>query len=266
MHIEPGLVDESKIWLSYVTAAGAGAWTLKLAWETATGARRRSARPWAAPPRRRSSSASSRCFRTIRSACPRCTSSSARRCSCSLARRPRDRPGAWPAAPGPVLRALRPAAIRHERHDAAGSAVCAERPGRPGHRAGRRPMWSSNTGRRWRFRRPTRRASSPGSRSGRFYGHGFTAENFSAIATFGGGLHARHHRRAAGRSGGACRRQGAPRPEGQSARRAPALQRGLTTKLGASRGFLGALTLVQRCVPGAKFRAQLPAVFAARCT
>lgn len=33
MHIEPGLVDESKIWLSYVTAAGAGAWTLKLAWE-----------------------------------------------------------------------------------------------------------------------------------------------------------------------------------------------------------------------------------------
>lgn len=34
MHIEPGLVDESKIWLSYVTAAGAGAWTLKLAWET----------------------------------------------------------------------------------------------------------------------------------------------------------------------------------------------------------------------------------------
>lgn len=35
MHIEPGLVSESKIWLSYVTAAGAGAWTLKLAWETA---------------------------------------------------------------------------------------------------------------------------------------------------------------------------------------------------------------------------------------
>ena len=34
MHIEPGLVDDSKIWLSYVTAAGAGAFTLKLAWET----------------------------------------------------------------------------------------------------------------------------------------------------------------------------------------------------------------------------------------
>ena len=34
MHIEPALVDESKIWLSYVTAAGAGGWTLKLAWET----------------------------------------------------------------------------------------------------------------------------------------------------------------------------------------------------------------------------------------
>ncbi|MBL8584725.1 MAG: energy-coupling factor ABC transporter permease [Rhizobiaceae bacterium] len=34
MHIEPGLVSESKIWLSYVTAAGAGAWTAKLAWET----------------------------------------------------------------------------------------------------------------------------------------------------------------------------------------------------------------------------------------
>jgi len=33
MHIEPGLVAEGKIWLSYVTAAGAGAYTLKLAWE-----------------------------------------------------------------------------------------------------------------------------------------------------------------------------------------------------------------------------------------
>jgi len=32
MHIEPGLVSDSKIWLSYVTAAGAGAFTLKLAW------------------------------------------------------------------------------------------------------------------------------------------------------------------------------------------------------------------------------------------
>ena len=34
MHIEPGLVDQSKIWLSYVTAAGAGAYGLKLAWDT----------------------------------------------------------------------------------------------------------------------------------------------------------------------------------------------------------------------------------------
>ncbi|MPT23339.1 MAG: cobalt transporter [Starkeya sp.] len=33
MHIEPGLVAEGKIWLSYVTAAGAGAYTLKLAAE-----------------------------------------------------------------------------------------------------------------------------------------------------------------------------------------------------------------------------------------
>jgi ABC-type Co2+ transport system permease subunit len=33
MHIEPGLVDSGKIWLSYATAAGAGAYTLKLAWE-----------------------------------------------------------------------------------------------------------------------------------------------------------------------------------------------------------------------------------------
>ena len=32
MHIEPGLVDAGKIWLSYATAAGAGAHTLKLAW------------------------------------------------------------------------------------------------------------------------------------------------------------------------------------------------------------------------------------------
>ncbi|MBS9478414.1 energy-coupling factor ABC transporter permease [Ancylobacter radicis] len=31
MHIEPGLVAEGKIWLSYVTAAGAGGYTLKLA-------------------------------------------------------------------------------------------------------------------------------------------------------------------------------------------------------------------------------------------
>jgi ABC-type Co2+ transport system permease subunit len=35
MHIEPGLVSDSKIWLSYVTAAGAGAYTLKLAWQAA---------------------------------------------------------------------------------------------------------------------------------------------------------------------------------------------------------------------------------------
>ena len=35
MHIEPGLVDGTKIWLSYATAAGAGAYGLKLAWDTA---------------------------------------------------------------------------------------------------------------------------------------------------------------------------------------------------------------------------------------
>ncbi|MFG1395111.1 energy-coupling factor ABC transporter permease [Xanthobacter agilis] len=34
MHIEPGLVDSGKIWLSYATAAGAGGYTLKLAYET----------------------------------------------------------------------------------------------------------------------------------------------------------------------------------------------------------------------------------------
>lgn len=34
MHIEPELVDGGKIWLSYVTAAGAGGYTLKLATET----------------------------------------------------------------------------------------------------------------------------------------------------------------------------------------------------------------------------------------
>jgi hypothetical protein len=34
MHIEPGLVDDSKIWLSYVTAAGASTYTLKLAWQS----------------------------------------------------------------------------------------------------------------------------------------------------------------------------------------------------------------------------------------
>jgi ABC-type Co2+ transport system permease subunit len=35
MHIEPGLVSDDKIWLSYVTAAGAGTFALKLAWEDA---------------------------------------------------------------------------------------------------------------------------------------------------------------------------------------------------------------------------------------
>ena len=49
MHIEPGLVDERKIWLSYVTAAGAGAYTLKLAWDAVEGAGRRVARSPAAP-------------------------------------------------------------------------------------------------------------------------------------------------------------------------------------------------------------------------
>ncbi|MCS0501203.1 energy-coupling factor ABC transporter permease [Ancylobacter mangrovi] len=33
MHIEPGLVAEGKIWLSYVTAAGAGTYALKTAYE-----------------------------------------------------------------------------------------------------------------------------------------------------------------------------------------------------------------------------------------
>lgn len=35
MHIEPGLVDGGKIWLSYVTAAGAGGYALKLALDDA---------------------------------------------------------------------------------------------------------------------------------------------------------------------------------------------------------------------------------------
>ncbi|WP_439816936.1 energy-coupling factor ABC transporter permease [Zavarzinia sp. CC-PAN008] len=34
MHIEPGLVAEAKIWLSYATAAGAGAYALKLCYDT----------------------------------------------------------------------------------------------------------------------------------------------------------------------------------------------------------------------------------------
>ncbi|MBZ9772352.1 energy-coupling factor ABC transporter permease [Mesorhizobium sp. CO1-1-8] len=36
MHIEPGLVSDSKIWLSYLTAAGAGAYSIKLAWRSVT--------------------------------------------------------------------------------------------------------------------------------------------------------------------------------------------------------------------------------------
>ncbi|ADP71081.1 hypothetical protein Rvan_1839 [Rhodomicrobium vannielii ATCC 17100] len=35
MHIEPGLVDGGKIWLSYATAAGAGGYALKLAYDSA---------------------------------------------------------------------------------------------------------------------------------------------------------------------------------------------------------------------------------------
>lgn len=35
MHIEPGLVDSGKIWLSYATAAGAGGYALKLAYDVA---------------------------------------------------------------------------------------------------------------------------------------------------------------------------------------------------------------------------------------
>ncbi|MEC5344930.1 energy-coupling factor ABC transporter permease [Brenneria populi] len=35
MHIEPGLVDAGKIWLSYATAAGAATYTLKLAMDAA---------------------------------------------------------------------------------------------------------------------------------------------------------------------------------------------------------------------------------------
>lgn len=34
MHIEPGLVETGKLWLSYATAAGAAAYALKQAWET----------------------------------------------------------------------------------------------------------------------------------------------------------------------------------------------------------------------------------------
>ncbi|MFN4283951.1 MAG: energy-coupling factor ABC transporter permease [Alphaproteobacteria bacterium] len=34
MHIEPGLVSESKIWLSYATAAGVGGYAMKLAWDS----------------------------------------------------------------------------------------------------------------------------------------------------------------------------------------------------------------------------------------
>lgn len=33
MHIEPGLVDASRMWLGHATAAGAGAYTLTLAWQ-----------------------------------------------------------------------------------------------------------------------------------------------------------------------------------------------------------------------------------------
>ena len=35
MHIEPGLVADGKIWLSYLTAAGAAGYGLKLAWNMA---------------------------------------------------------------------------------------------------------------------------------------------------------------------------------------------------------------------------------------
>ena len=35
MHIEPGLVADGKLWLSYLTAAGAAGYGLRLAWRTA---------------------------------------------------------------------------------------------------------------------------------------------------------------------------------------------------------------------------------------
>ena len=80
MHIEPGLVADGKLWLSYLTATGAGGYGLKLTWETVRdrgilsfGLRSIATTALFFP--------SLNCCRTIRSAFPRCISSLARRCS-----------------------------------------------------------------------------------------------------------------------------------------------------------------------------------------
>ena len=70
MHIEPGIVEGAKLTLGFATAAGAMGYSAKLALETA---KRDGVAPLAARALSRRSwcSASSRCFRTIRSASPR---------------------------------------------------------------------------------------------------------------------------------------------------------------------------------------------------
>jgi hypothetical protein len=72
MHIEPGLVDGSKIFLSYATAAAALAYTGKVAFDTVM---KDGPPPWrcARPLPWRWCSASSKCCRITPWACPRCT-------------------------------------------------------------------------------------------------------------------------------------------------------------------------------------------------
>ena len=81
MHIEPGIVDGTKIVLSYATAAAAGGYALKLAAETV----REQGAVFVGDAHGGDHGAgvlsSSRSCRTFRSASPRCTSSSARPCS-----------------------------------------------------------------------------------------------------------------------------------------------------------------------------------------
>ena len=145
MHIEPGIVDGTKIVLSYATAAAAGGYAVKLAADTAReqgsglagGADGRDhdaglvlLRNPAALLGRRLRGA----FHLRLDLVP------------DLRRGARGAGiGARPAAAGHLPGADRPAAIRHERHDPAGAAVCDQRARRahrrPRHRLCRSPLW-----------------------------------------------------------------------------------------------------------------------------
>jgi hypothetical protein len=134
MHIEPGLVSDSKIWLSYVTATGAGAYALKLAWDTV--------KDRGLAPLIGSSVATTAlvfCFFEVFPHYPVGVSEVHLILGSTLFLIFGATPaaiGVRPAAAGPVLCAFRPASIRYERHHAAGATFCPYGVGPAHHRAG----------------------------------------------------------------------------------------------------------------------------------